>query len=86
MSLNYFLSGHMVPLDLLPDGLRRLLECLPFQYMAYFPAKVLLGTSDMTTAKLVTGLGIQSAWVALFLLLSRILYRRGLRRYSAFGG
>jgi ABC-2 type transport system permease protein len=86
MSLNYFLSGHMVPLDLLPGALRRLLECLPFQYMAYFPAKVFLGTSDMTPERLATGLVIQSAWVVLFLLLSRVLYRRGLRRYSAFGG
>jgi ABC-2 type transport system permease protein len=86
MSLNYFLSGHMVPLDLLPDTLRRLLECLPFQYMAYFPAKVLLGTSDMTPQKLGTGLAIQTGWVVLFLFLSRILYGRGLRRYSAFGG
>jgi viologen exporter family transport system permease protein len=86
MSLNYFLSGHMVPLDLLPGTLRRLLECLPFQYMAYFPAKVLLGTSDMTGEKLATGLVIQSAWVGLFVILSRVLYRRGLRRYSAFGG
>lgn len=86
MSLNYFLSGHMVPLDLLPFSLRRLLECLPFQYMAYFPAKVLLGTSDMTREQLAIGLSIQTAWVVLFVVLSRVLYRRGLRRYSAFGG
>jgi ABC-2 type transport system permease protein len=86
MSLNYFLSGHMVPLDLLPESLRRLLECLPFQYMAYFPAKVLLGTDDMTVRKLGAGLAIQAGWVVLFFMLSRILYRRGLRRYSAFGG
>jgi ABC-2 type transport system permease protein len=86
MSLNYFLSGHMVPLDLLPDTLRRVLEWLPFQYMAYFPAKVLLGTADMTREKLAWGLATQFGWVALFAVLSRVLYRRGLRRYSAFGG
>src|SRR5207244_10380881 len=63
MSLNYFLSGHMVPLDLLPGTLRTVLECLPFQYMAYFPAKVLLGTHDMTPQKLGWGLAIQSAWL-----------------------
>jgi ABC-2 type transport system permease protein len=86
MSLNYFLSGHMVPLDLLPGTLRAVLECLPFQYMAYFPAKVLLGTQDMTAEKLAWGLAVQSGWLALFALSSRVLYRRGLKRYSAFGG
>ena len=86
MSLNYFLSGHMVPLDLLPAWLRQVLEWLPFQYLAYFPAKVLLGTPDMTHAKLARGLAFQLGWVVLFIVLSRVLYARGLRRYSAFGG
>ena len=86
MSLNYFLSGHMVPLDLLPGGLQTVLECLPFQYLAYFPAKVLLGTPDMTHEKLFWGLARQIGWLVLFVALSRVLYRRGLRRYSAFGG
>jgi len=86
MSLNYFLSGHMVPLDLLPDALRSVMEWLPFQYMAYFPAKVFLGTADMTREKLAIGLAMQFGWVILFAVMSRVLYRRGLRRYSAFGG
>ncbi len=86
MSLNYFLSGHMVPLDLLPGGLRTVLEWLPFQYLAYFPAKMLLGTPDVTPAALGRGLITQLGWVLLFIALSRFLYRRGLRRYSAFGG
>ncbi len=86
MSLNYFLSGHMVPLDLLPATLRTVLECLPFQYLAYFPARVLLGKSDLTPAELGRGLLFQFAWIVFFIVLSRVLYRRGLRRYSAFGG
>ena len=86
MSLNYFLSGHMVPLDLLPPTMHRVLECLPFQYLAYFPAKVLLGTTDMTHQKLFWGLVMQIWWLGMFVVLSRVLYHRGLRRYSAFGG
>jgi ABC-2 type transport system permease protein len=86
MSLNYFLSGHMVPLDLLPEALRNVLEFLPFQYLAYFPARVLMGKQDLTATDLGTGLLTQLGWVILFVILSRVLYRRGLRRYSAFGG
>ena len=84
MSLNYFLSGHMVPLDLLPSALAATLKLLPFQYMAYFPAMVLLG--KVPSSELGGGLLIQVGWLVLFVFLSRVLYRRGLRRYSAFGG
>src|SRR5262249_11404555 len=43
MTLNFFISGHMLPLDLLPSPWKDLLKLLPFQYMAYFPAAVFLG-------------------------------------------
>ena len=43
MTLNFFISGHMLPLDLLPQPWSGLLKVLPFQYMAYFPAVVFLG-------------------------------------------
>src|SRR5262245_24283918 len=39
-TLNFFVSGHMFPLDLLPAPWDTLLKLLPFQYMAYFPAAV----------------------------------------------
>ena len=43
MTLNFFISGHMLPLDLLPEPWFNLLMLLPFHYMAYFPAVVFLG-------------------------------------------
>ena len=43
MTLNFFISGHMLPLDLLPEPWAGILKLLPFQYMAYFPAVVFLG-------------------------------------------
>ena len=42
MTLNFFISGHMLPLDLLPSPWAGILKALPFQYMAYFPAVVFL--------------------------------------------
>ena len=42
-TLNFFVSGHMFPLDLLPHPWSDVLRSLPFQYMAYFPAVVFLG-------------------------------------------
>src|SRR5262249_53750198 len=42
-TLNFFVSGHMFPLDLLPEFWADLLKALPFKYLAYFPAAVFLG-------------------------------------------
>src|SRR5207253_1313194 len=42
-TVNFFVSGHMFPLDLLPSPWPEVLKVLPFQYLAYFPAAVVLG-------------------------------------------
>jgi ABC-2 type transport system permease protein len=84
MTLNFFISGHMLPLDLLPEPWRTILIYLPFQYMAYFPAVVFLG--KVKGAALVFHLLVGLAWAFFFIVLARVLYRLGLRRYSAFGG
>jgi ABC-2 type transport system permease protein len=83
-TLNYFISGQMVPLDILPGFWASLLKALPFPYLAYFPAVVFLG--KVQGAELVRGLLAELAWAVALVLLTRWLYRRGLRRYSAFGG
>jgi ABC-2 type transport system permease protein len=83
-TLNYFISGHMFPIDLLPPAWATVLKALPTQYMAYFPAAVFLG--KIQGAALVNGLLGGLAWAAGLVLLSRLLYRFGLRRYSAYGG
>lgn len=84
MTLNFFISGHMLPLDLLPPFWAGVLKALPFQYMAYFPAVVFLG--KVKGASLAWGLLGGAAWAAGFAVLARVLYHRGLRRYSAYGG
>jgi ABC-2 type transport system permease protein len=84
MTLNFFVSGHMFPLDLIPGFWGHVLQALPFKYMAYFPAMVFLG--KVQGADLWWGLAIEAAWAAGFWILARWLYVRGLKRYSAFGG
>jgi ABC-2 type transport system permease protein len=84
MTLNFFISGHMLPLDLLPPFWVTVLKWLPFQYMAYFPAVVFLG--KVKGMELVYGLLGELAWAVIFMMFARGLYRIGLRRYSAYGG
>src|SRR5262249_23918222 len=77
MTLNFFISGQMLPLDLLPQPWDGLLKALPFQYMAYFPAVVFLG--KVKGAELAWHLLGELAWAVTFILLARGLYRLGLR-------
>ena len=84
MLLNYFFSGHMFPLDILPEPWESVFRCLPLQYLAYFPTAVFLG--KIQGQALVQGLAIQGAWVVLFVIACRVSLHSGLKRYSGFGG
>ena len=83
-TVNFFVSGQMFPLDLLPPWLSVPLKTLPFQYLAYFPSAVLVG--KIQGPAIWQGLLAEAAWAVAFMVLARTLYRIGLRRYSAFGG
>jgi ABC-2 type transport system permease protein len=83
-TINFFVSGQMLPLDLLGPFWSGVLKALPFQYLAYFPATVFLG--KVQGADLAYGLLTELAWALVFIVLARVLFRLGLRRYSAYGG
>lgn len=83
-TVNFFVSGHMFPLDLLPEFWFNLLRLLPFQYLAYFPAMIFLQKISLETA--LWGLATELAWIMALVILARWSYRLGLRRYSAYGG
>jgi ABC-2 type transport system permease protein len=84
MLLNYFLSGHMLPLDWLPSPFSDWILLLPFKYLAYVPAAILLQryTPDQLALELALGTG----WAAALWGLNRWVLSQGLYRYSAYGG
>ena len=92
MLVQYLLSGHMFPIDMLagiPTGITGvdvadIVRWLPFEYTAYFPAAVWLG--KVQGGELARALGIEAAWVVVMAVACRIVWRRGTRRYSAYGG
>ncbi len=83
MMLNYFLSGHMIPLEWI-DGWLPFVHYLPLKYLAYFPAAVLLGR--IPEADLPAELTIQATWIVVLLIANRAAFHYGVRRYGAFGG
>jgi ABC-2 type transport system permease protein len=92
MLVQYLLSGHMFPIDMLagiPTGLpgtslADVVSWLPFQFTAYFPAAVWLG--KVQGPELARGLAIEAAWVVVMAIACRLAWWRGTRRYSAYGG
>jgi ABC-2 type transport system permease protein len=83
-AFEYIASGHLFPLDILPSWLERVLFLTPFPYQLYFPISIYLGQT--TGDALWRGLAIQAAWVLLFYFVARLVWRRGIRKYAAFGG
>jgi ABC-2 type transport system permease protein len=77
-------SGYLVPLDLFPQALRGLAVALPFRFQLSFPVELMLGRwSRLEALEL---LAAQWAYVLLFLVVTRVAWRSGLRHYAAYGG
>jgi ABC-2 type transport system permease protein len=83
-SVEFLLGGHIFPLDAMPHWLQSLCLGLPFAYETFFPAAILIG--HIHGAALVQGFAWQWFWVAFFFVLSGLLWKRGLRQYTAVGG
>ncbi len=83
-AFEYIASGHMFPLNLLSPPLFHALMFTPFPYQMYFPVAVYMG--KISGADMWSGLVAQSLWVVLAYAFARFMWRRGVRKYSAFGG
>ena len=84
MMIEYFLSGQLIPLNILPAGLQPFLQWAPFGYEAYWPCAILLG--KVPQDHLLGLLGVGFLWIGIFFAASQLLWRIGLKRYSAVGG
>jgi ABC-2 type transport system permease protein len=83
-AFEYIASGHLFPLDILPRGFAQVLFFTPFPYQLYFPVGIYMG--KITGTALVQGLAVQAGWVALMYGFARLMWHRGIRKYSAVGG
>ncbi len=77
-----FAGGAIVPLDITP--LTKIFDYLPFKYIYFVPAQVILGriSSEGCISELIRGLG----WVIVLRILTRYIWLRGVRQYEAPGG
>ncbi len=83
-SFEYFLSGHVFPLDIMPAWLQGFIHWSPFTYELFFPAQIYM--ERVKGAALAEGLAIQAGWLLISWLSARVLWSRGVRKYQAVGG
>lgn len=81
-SIIEFLSGSLIPLSLLPAGLTAGLRFLPFYYVVYYPANLVLGKAEEPPALAAL---ILLAWCAVFYAIGQAEYQRARRLYEGVG-
>ncbi len=83
-----FLSGMVAPLALYPQAVQQVLVYTPFPYLIWYPAQKVLGLPTAAGSVEVTlgmAVGVMAFWTLVFILANRLLWRIGIRRYSAMG-
>jgi len=83
-AFEYIMGGHLFPLDILPPLLAKALFFTPFPYQMFFPVSIYVG--KVSGAAMYQGLVIQFLWLVAFYVLARVVWWRGIRKYSAVGG
>lgn len=80
-------SGSLLPLSFFPERLQRIMFFLPFQYINYIPSMVYTGNTQMAgrTFSMPEALIYQGIYAAVMLVISELLYRAGLRRFTGVG-
>lgn len=78
-----FFAGNLFPLDILPNQLFVFSSFLPFGYFVYFPLKIYIG--QLTSTSLLQGFLIGIVWIAIFKIITDVVWSKGLKVYTAEG-
>jgi ABC-2 type transport system permease protein len=76
-------SGLFVPLDLLPTLVQRIALFLPFQLRIYFPIQLILGR--LSPDEIARNFALDLVWFLVALVLFQLVWRAGVKRFSAVG-
>lgn len=79
-----FLSGMFMPLDFFPHWSVKVLEMMPFAAFSYTPAKLYMNQISVT--KGTSLLIVYILWIFGLMALNLVVWRAGMKKYSAVGG
>lgn len=78
-----FLSGQLFPVSMMPDWVRSLAAIFPFYYTTGVPTEVVIGKLSPAVAQQM--IAVQFIWIAASYIAQRVLWKYGLRAYTAVG-
>ncbi|MGE5249470.1 MAG: ABC transporter permease [Bacteroidota bacterium] len=76
-------SGQFVPLTLMPRVVQDIAQYLPFQLLIYFPIQLIRG--GLSTGEIIRGFIAGGIWLAISILCFSLVWRSGVKQYSAVG-
>lgn len=76
-------SGQFVPLQLMPEVIQSIARFLPFQLLIYVPIQMIQG--NLSRNEIIQGYLSGFIWLAVSLVLFRVVWREGVKRFSAVG-
>ncbi|SDD77048.1 ABC-2 type transport system permease protein [Paenibacillus sp. UNCCL117] len=79
----YLLGGIAAPIGLMPELIKQIAALLPFQGMMAFPAELSAGMLD--SRSIANGYIQQGIWLCIMLTAARLVWRFGIRKYTAAG-
>jgi len=79
-----FSAGTFFPIDVLPVKMQEVIKLTPFPYLLYYPISILLEKLSLFESLKV--IIIATAWLAAVFIITKFIWRRGLKVYEAWGG
>ncbi len=78
-----FLAGDSLPLDIFPKPIFHIFKLLPFSYMTFYPLQLYLGR--LSGSQIINMFMAMIIWLFVFIVLSRFIWKKGLKKYGAYG-
>lgn len=77
-------GGYALPLTLYPDWAQKIINLLPFKFIYYVPAAIY--TNQLSFSQIPRSLAIAVIWSIFLLIISKLIWNQGLKKYSSVGG
>jgi ABC-2 type transport system permease protein len=84
LSLTEFLTGAVIPLPFLPDGVRKVVELTPFASMQNLPLRIYIG--NITGRQMTNSILLQIFWLIALVLAGKLWIKKALKKVVIQGG
>jgi len=79
----FTVGGMLMPIELFPESLQRIVRWLPLQGIVYTPAKTAVAFEAVRLAGMLMA---QAGWIVIFACVALLVYRRGVKKLNVNGG